>query len=197
MSLIGRVARLTGVHNFLQGYYVQSMLVPFVTSGQIFLEEARFLAELTREARGNRPIIEIGTLFGSSTKVMLINKDPLQPLIAVDLFCWNPAELSEVQHYTVTTLGLHTFAGQHSGLSIIREDKNEFYRAYDGPPPALVFFDAAHNYEETRTDIKWAKASGASIICGHDYVSDWPGVIKAVNEAGGASKICGGLWRLN
>jgi hypothetical protein len=38
-----------------------------------------------------------------------------------------------------------------------------------------------------------AKASGASIICGHVYVSDWPGVIKAVDEAGGVAKYVGDL----
>jgi hypothetical protein len=185
MSLMGRIARATGVYGFLQEHYVQRILVPFVTSGQISLEEAIFPAELTREARGNGPIIEIGTLFGSSTKVILVNKGPQQPLIAVDLFCWNPSQLTQTQHYMVTTLGLHAFAGKTSGLSIIQADKNEFYRTYSAPPPALVFLDANHTYEETRKDIEWAKGSGASIICAHDYVSDWPGVIKAVDEAGG------------
>jgi hypothetical protein len=196
MSLTGRIARLTGVYDFVQERYVQRILIPFATSGQIFLEEARFLAELTRETRGDRPIIEIGNLFGCATKVLLLNKDPQQPAIAVVLFCWNPAQLTQTQHHLVTELGLYTFAGHTSGLSIVRADKNEFYRTYNGPSPALVFFDAAHTYEETRKDIEWAKASGASIICGHDYVPDWPGVIKAVDEAGGVSEICGGLWCL-
>src|SRR4051812_27889127 len=38
MSLIGRVARMTGVYGFLKEHYVQRILVPFVTEGQIFLE---------------------------------------------------------------------------------------------------------------------------------------------------------------
>jgi len=45
--------------------------------------------------------------------------------------------------------------------------------------------------------VKWAKSVEAKIICGHDYTPDFPGVIQAVDEAGGASKICGTLWRLN
>ena len=76
-------------------------------------------------------------------------------MISVDLFRWNPAELTQTQHYKVTTLGLHAFAAQASGLNIIPADKNEFYRTYAGPPPALVFFDAAHTYDEPRKDIEW------------------------------------------
>jgi hypothetical protein len=200
MSLMRRIALVSGVYSIYSLFrqmLFQRMLLPFATEGQISLEEAVFLGELTREARGDGPIVEIGALFGSSTKVILLNKAREQPVLAVDLFSWNPAHLTPKQHYTVTTLGLRAFAGESSGLRIIQVDKNEFYRTYTGPTPALVFLDAVHSYEETRRDIQWAKASGAPIICGHDYSSDWPGVMKAVGEAGGVSKICGTLWRLN
>ena len=197
MSLMLRITQVTGIYYLFQKKFFQMMLLPFATKGQISLEEAIFLAELTREARGEGPIVEVGTLFGSSTKVILLNKAPQQPLLAVDIFNWNPAHLTPEQHYRVTTLGLQAFAGDASGLRIVKIDKNEFYRTYKGPTPALVFLDADHSYEETRKDIEWAKMSGAPIICGHDYSETWPGVMKAVDEAGRASKICGSLWRLN
>jgi hypothetical protein len=127
--------------------------------------------------------------------VILLNKSPLQPVIAVDLFNWNPAHLSPDQHYRILSLGLRSFAGDDSGLKIVRADKNEFYSSYHGAPPALVFLDAIHTYEETLKDIRWAQATGAMIICGHDFA--FPGVAQAVDEAGGAKKICGTLWRLN
>jgi hypothetical protein len=196
-SLRTRIARKTGFDKLFRQKFFRSMLLPFATYGSISLEEAIFLGELTREARGDAPIVEIGALFGFSTKVILLNRAPKQPVLAVDLFSWNPSKLSPEQHYTVTTEGLRAFAGENSGLEVIRADKNEFYRTYKGPAPALVFLDAVHSYEETRKDIEWAKASGARIICGHDYVSDWPGVVKAVDEAGGARKVSGSLWRLN
>jgi hypothetical protein len=175
----------------------EHMILPFATQGQIELEEAIFLAELTREVRDGGPIIEIGTLFGSSTRVILQNKGTNQPLIAVDHFSWNPAHLTPEQHCTVTTLGLRAFAGERADLRIVREDKNEFYQTYAGPQPALVFLDAIHSYEETSKDIQWAKASGSTIISGHDYCSLFPGVMRAVDEGGGASRVCGSLWRLN
>lgn len=178
-------------------FFFRTMLLPYATRSSTNLEEARFLAELTREASGDRPIVEIGVLFGFSTRVILLNKSPLQPLIAVDLFNYNPANLSPDQHYKVLSLGLHSFAGDDSGLEIVRADKNEFYSSYRGMPPALVFLDADHSYEETLKDIRWAQSAGAMIICGHDYGPRWPGVAQAVDEAGGAKKICGTLWRLN
>jgi hypothetical protein len=197
VSLAKRLAR--AVYRPIGQLYFRTMLLPYAKSAMsaMSLEEARFLAELTREANGDRPIVEIGALFGASTRVILLNKSPLQPVITVDLFNWNPAHLSPDQHYRLLSLGLRSFAGDDSGLEIVRADKNEFYSSYRGAPPALVFLDAMHTYEETLRDIRWAQTAGAMIICGHDYAPSWPGVIQAVDEAGGAKQICGTLWRLN
>lgn len=148
------------------------------------------------EARGTRPVIEVGSLFGSSTKVLLLNKSDKQPIVAVDRFSWNPAHLTPEQHYMIATAGLQAFTRENSNLKIVKQDKNEFYNDYKGPPPALVFLDAIHTYDETRKDIEWALSVGASIICGHDYSRDWPGVVKAVDEAGGPADMRGTLWRL-
>src|SRR5262245_41244809 len=78
----------------------------------------------------------------------------------------------------------------------VRMDKSEFYRAYDGPDPALVFLDAVHTYEETKLDIQWARRVRASIICGHDYCKRFPGVIRAVDEFGRPAQLRGSLWSL-
>ncbi len=39
-------------------------------------------------------------------------------------------------------------------------------------------------------------ASGAAIICGHDYCDKFPGVIQIVNELGGPQRLQGTLWVL-
>ena len=41
-------------------------------AGEISLEEARFLSELVKSVQSNGPIVEIGTLFGKSTFVLLL-----------------------------------------------------------------------------------------------------------------------------
>jgi hypothetical protein len=75
-------------------------------------------------------------------------------------------------------------------------DKGQFYRTYDGPPPALVPLDAVHTYEETKVDIQWARSVRASIICGHDYSERFRGVVRAVDAFGGPSQLRGSLWAL-
>jgi hypothetical protein len=199
MSIVGRIVRATGVydllHNRFHSLFFEKTLLPFATKASLNLVEATFLAELTREAHSERPIIEIGALFGFSTKIILLNKSPAQRLIAVDMFKWNPANLTPNEHFAITDLSLRAFAGGET-YEIVRANKNDFYRTYNGPPPSLVFLDADHSYEETRKDIDWAIAVRAGIICGHDYSPICPGVVQAVDEAGGASRICGSLWRL-
>jgi predicted O-methyltransferase YrrM len=51
----------------------------------------------------------------------------------------------------------------------------------------FVFIDAAHDYESVTADIRaWApKVKPDGVLAGHDYQADWPGVVKAVEEAFG------------
>jgi len=48
----------------------------------------------------------------------------------------------------------------------------------------LVFIDADHSYEATKADlVAWApKVKASGILSGHDYNSDFPGVVRAVRE---------------
>jgi len=51
------------------GYnFLISKMIKRYQEGQINIEEAKFLQRLVRQAPTDRPIIEIGTLFGTSTK---------------------------------------------------------------------------------------------------------------------------------
>jgi hypothetical protein len=75
-------------------------------------------------------------------------------------------------------------------------DKNDFYAAYEGPPPAMVFLDAWHDYDQTKIDIEWARRAGAKIISGHDYCEEFPGVKQAVDEFGGPRELAASVWLL-
>ena len=69
-------------------------------------------------------------------------------------------------------------------VELLDMDREEFYASYSGPAPFLVFLDAVHTYEATRTDLRWALQVSADIVCSHDYREEWPGVIRAVDEVG-------------
>lgn len=167
------------------------------TPGQISIDEARFLGELVRRADRHRPIIEIGTLFGYSTRVIAMNKPWDQLLITVDNYSWNPLGLSPDAHTLATRLALQdAIVSQHT--RVLAMNKDEFYATYSGPQPALFFCDADHSYEATRADLEWARRVGADIICGDDYDGTlYPGVTRAVDELGGPKALVDGLFVLS
>lgn len=162
------------------------------TPGEISLEESRFLGELVRRTEPPEPLIEIGTLFGHSTAVMTLFKQEHQPLIGVDNFSWNPLGLEPEFHEYATRKALAQ-ATERYNVRIEKAEKAEFFDAYDGPPPGLVFCDADHSTEATLEDINWARSVGAKIICGHDYGED-ERVSKAVDSLGGPKELVGRLF---
>ncbi len=164
--------------------------------GEVSLQESRFLGELVRRAPAVRPIIEIGTLFGTSTRVLALFKARETPLVTVDSFRWNPHGLPRTLHATLTREILRDAIESHN-VRLLQMDKREFYQRYTGPPPGLVFLDANHGYESTREDILWAQSVGAEIVCGHDHREKFPGVIRAVEECGGAEQVVGSLFVMN
>ena len=178
-------------------YSRQSLEKMNVQEGSLYIEEER---DLVKEAvlQANSlpgPIIEIGTLFGSTTAWMAQWKNADKKIVTVDNYCWNPWNLSSASHKMFTTRFLEYLV--HRGeVEQLDVDKDAFYESYRGPSPSMVFLDADHTYEETRKDIAWARRVGAKIIAGHDYV-DVFGAFRAVNEAGGRCAGAATVWVLN
>jgi hypothetical protein len=159
-------------------------------------EAIPFIQRLVRESRKHTgPIIEIGTLLGVTTTHLALAKAPEQRIITVDLYCWNPWGVTPAIHEAHTKQMLH-YLVQTGHVERVRMDKDEFFRTYRGPAPAMVFLDAMHDYENTKKDIKWAQRVGAKIISGHDYCHLHPGVMQIVNELGGPRELGGSVWVL-
>jgi predicted O-methyltransferase YrrM len=159
-------------------------------------EGTRLLQRLVRESSiYTGPIVEIGTLLGITTTNLALAKAPEQKIITVDLYCWNPWGLTEEAHAALASQLLR-YLVETGQVEQVRVDKNEFYRTYSGPPPAIVFLDAMHDYQETKKDIEWARSVGAKIISGHDYCEKFPGVIQVVDEFGGPRELAGSVWVL-
>lgn len=165
-------------------------------NGQINLREAKCLGELVDGLKVPGPIVEIGTLFGWSTRVILLFIDNERKMISVDNYSWNPFNFPPDIHFDITSSVLSD-AISSGQLALVRLDNTEFYKQYNGPPPALFFIDADHQYEAVKTDIEGAMMLNAATICGHDYdMERCPGVVKAVNEFGGPKKNVDTLWVL-
>jgi hypothetical protein len=56
---------------------------------------------------------------------------------------------------------------------------------YEDESLDFVYIDGLHDYESVKTDLEawYPKVATGKLLCGHDYnKSDWPGVVKAVDE---------------
>ena len=191
-QLLYRVQRLAPRVPFLGGAIRHAI----ARASEISVTEARFLGSLAARCQPTEPIVEIGVLFGSSTKVLALFKPSESKLYAVDSFRWNPYGFSRDDHHSLTASILED-AIANQNVELIRSDKSDFYKSYDGPKPGLVFLDARHTYDSTLEDIRWARKAGARMIAGHDYSPKFPGVVDAVNDSGGVSQLVGSLFLLN
>lgn len=172
-------------------FVAQKALV--MPKGQVSLREARFLGRLVTELKGEGPIVEVGTLYGWSTRIFYMFKNEDRLLLAVDNYSWNPLGMPPDMHYETARQILQE-AIDDGDLQLLRMDSSVFFRSYSGPSPALVFIDSDHDYEAVMRDIEGARQLKAGTICGHDY--DSPGVVQAVKECGGPSALVGALWVL-
>ena len=164
--------------------------------GAVQQDELPLLQELVQQANGvPGPLIEIGTLFGFTTQKIAFWKDAAKKLITVDNYCWNPLKISPEEHYHLTSRILW-YLIKTGQVELLNTNKDDFFKNYQSEAPSLVFIDADHSYEATISDIKAAKRIGARIICGHDYCDFFPGVMRAVDESGGAVRLCGSVWAL-
>lgn len=185
-SLIRPILRVCGWN------WLVSSILTRADEGHITLAEARCLSALVTRAPDSRPVIEIGTLFGVSTRALFVAKPKATRLISIDNYSWNPLLLSRTAHRRQTIRGWTQLEEGHH-VELLDLDREEFFAAYSGPAPFLVFLDAIHTYDATRTDLDWAVKVGADIVCSHDYRSEWPGVIRAVDEVGPVSLLVGHL----
>jgi len=161
-------------------------------------EEDRALADLVKSAANlPGPIIEFGTLFGLTTRVLAANAAAGQRVITIDNFSWNPFGLPPSLHEAFARKVLRTEL-EAGSVELCSQSSEGFRGGYAGPVPAMVFLDADHSYAAVRDEIAWAKRLGISIIAGHDYGNARFGVTRAVDEAfekgGGSLTVHGMVW---
>ena len=137
--------------------------------GWMQLDELQFLAE---RAAGRQTIVEFGCHKGRSTKAMGIATEGL--VFAVDP--WR--DIGSLAEFMVN---LRPQIG-HGRVRPQRVASTDY--VHKGPPVDMVFIDADHGYECVVKDIKVARRllEPGTLLCGHDYKKDHPGVMQAVNE---------------
>ena len=157
-------------------------------------EEEALSTIIENHSKDKGPIIEFGTLFGTTTLLIAGIKGADQRLLTLDNFSWNPFMMSSKDHERFTRRCLR-YVIANSNVELLNNDISEFKKNWNDGSPALVFLDADHRYEAVKSDIEWSVYSGAKVICGHDFGAEWPGVERAVREIFGSNfSTSGSLW---
>ena len=144
-------------------------------------EEEAAVAKLVAEAGPGR-VVEFGTLFGLTTRLIAEAARPDQQVTTIDNFCWNPFGLPVALHeaFARKVLRSELTSGR---VELVVAASEAFRTSFAGPAPALVFLDADHSYAAVRDEIAWAKSLSVPVIAGHDYGNPRFGVTRAVDEA--------------
>jgi hypothetical protein len=86
--------------------------------------------------------------------------------------------------------------GHFKNLKVMRMTGDE--AAVEIPDKSMdaTFIDAGHTRWEVLHDIRMWVPKTKKLLCGHDYMPGWPGVIEAVNEVFGSPDGIGGhsIW---
>ncbi len=160
--------------------------------GWMSFAEQYFLFE---NARNMESVIELGSWKGKSTHALLSSKCP--HVYAIDT--WKGSAFEPEAHAEAATGSVFEDfkrnVGHFPNLTIIKKDINEAVMATTDGAVDMVFIDAGHTYEEVKNDIRKWKSKARILLCGHDYVSGWPGVIQAVDEElGGPDGVVDTIW---
>jgi len=155
-------------------------------------EMSRFVAD--REHLDGA-IIEFGSWEGRST--IAIASGTAQPVLAVDHWQGTPGDRltrEPAQKADIFARFQSNTAG-HPNIVPTQMTIEEFMTSWD-KPIKFLHIDADHAYEPVKEQIEWAKALMISggIMCGDDYSSNWPGVVKAVNECLPAHGVHHVMW---
>lgn len=136
------------------------------------------------EGNGKLKIAEIGVYQGRGTSIwntILINAGVDYEYKAIDHFEGSSEHDKTINYYERTLNNLKPILDK---IDIVKNDSIAESKNYDDEYFDIIYIDASHEYEYVIDDIKnWLpKVKKNGIICGDDYSSDWPGVVKAVNE---------------
>lgn len=174
-------------------------LAEAAAKSQVIAEVGSWIGRSTRALADNTPgvVYAVDTWLGSDEpkhKALLagkpMSKDADKPgdNWLFDQFCNNIGvkhleSPHKVRPYQGTSLAGADYLGAHYGFR------------FD-----LVFLDASHDYENVKKDIQaWQPlVKPGGVLCGHDFSSSWPGVVRAVRESFDYVKFMrdGSIWHV-
>jgi predicted O-methyltransferase YrrM len=156
------------------------------------------LAYLAQTASKSTSIAEIGSWKGRSTLAIACNTPGI--VYAVDTWEGTEQQGDElkqheegwlIEEFKQNIAGIDNI-NIYQGTSIeVAQRLKELGIAFD-----MIFIDAYHTYEAAKNDIlAWRPLlCEGGILCGHDYTTNWPGIIQAVKELVPQYRLVESIW---
>lgn len=153
--------------------------------------ELQWLAE---QAQSSKVIVEVGSYLGRSTRALADNTQAI--LIAVDDF-YGPRDTTEIKRFERQTIFQRfvknledSRCAQSKQLIVWPHDHTDItpklIAATFGAEfrPDFIFIDGHHEYVNVHHDISvwYPFLADGGLICGHDYSTQYPGLVEAVNK---------------
>jgi choline kinase len=151
-----------------------------IIQGWLSDKEIEYLAN---EAVNVEFAAEVGSWKGKSTQVLSLAKK----LWCIDRFDGVlEGQALETKEITGTEI-IDSFKDNikdFDNISILHGDSVEMSKKFNDRVLDFVFIDGGHDYEQCSADLKayWEKTKIGGHVVVHDYVANWAGVVKAVDE---------------
>ncbi len=141
------------------------------------------LLDLIDYLPSNIIMAEIGCYTGESTRLFL-ESGKISFLYAIDIWeddCGNFKKINQYHDF----LAVERIFDENMRDFNVKKLKMNFSESLKFLPTLdVIYIDANHEYEFVKEDIlnSFSVIKDNGFICGHDYVEESPGVIKAVDE---------------
>lgn len=169
--------------NIYPGNNIQGWMLP---------EELQFLYTT---AKGVNSVLEIGSWKGRSTHAILSGCKG--EVVAVDHFRGS-AQPGDATNWMAKQEDVYKEfmqnVGHFTNLKVIKATSKEAKELLGDKKFDMIFIDGEHSYESVKEDIALWKDNASIILCGHDYCSPWPPVMRAVDESIAKDGVVGSIW---
>lgn len=161
-----------------------------------------YLGRLARTVPAGGVIVEVGPLYGSSTWVLSHNADPSVKIYSIDT--WEPADWIERRLPEALPFGLDAFkhyTADCPNVTPIQGFSPDVVKDWNERVD-LFFDDATHGDPGFSDNVNFFMpfVTDTGILCGDDYASGWPDIVRVVNALGArwgvAPEVNGRVWAL-
>ena len=134
-------------------------------------------------------IVEIGCYVGDATAIFA---GYFKHIYAVDPWenGYDPTDAASYQHpMAIIEKQFDEMARNYNNISKLKMPSDEAVKHF--PHIDAIYIDGVHTYDGCKKDLNlWRNlVKPGGFICGHDYQSRFPGVMKAVDEFGKPDKL--------